>query len=76
MSGLKLLLMISAQDDFHFIHYFPQSYEQPYKVNELVLYTKFFKKCGKFCVNPCLFLSIKHSFNSSNRYPTLLKAHS
>lgn len=50
MSGLKLLLMISAQDDFHFIHYFPQSYEQPYKVNELVLYTKFFKKCGKGCL--------------------------
>ena len=50
MSGLKLLLMISAQDDFEFIHYFPQSYQQPYKVNELVLYTKFFKKCGKGCL--------------------------
>lgn len=42
--------MISAQDDFNFMHYFPESYEQPYKVNELVLYTKFFKKCGKGCL--------------------------
>ena len=50
MSGLKLLLMISTEDDFHFIHYFPQSYEQPYKVNELVLYTRFFKRCGKGCL--------------------------
>ena len=47
MSSLKVLLLISAQDDFHFIHYFPSSYEQPYKVNELILYTKFFKNCGK-----------------------------
>ena len=50
MSELKLLLMISAQDDFQFIQYFPQSYEQPYKVNELLLYSKFFKKCGKGCL--------------------------
>lgn len=47
MSGLKILLLVSAQDDFQFFHYFPPSYEQPYKVNELILYTKFFKNCGK-----------------------------
>jgi hypothetical protein len=50
MSGLKVLLMTSAQDDFHFYHYFPQSYEQPYKVNELLLYSNYFKNCGKGCL--------------------------
>ena len=50
MSGLKILLLTSAQDDFQFFQYFPQSYEQPYKVNELLLYTKYFKNCGKGCL--------------------------
>ena len=50
MSGLEILLMISIQDDFPFIQYFPTTYERPHLVNELILISKFFKKCGNGCL--------------------------
>ena len=50
MSGLQVLLMMSCQDDFPFIQYFPSSYEQPHLINELLIVSKFFKNCGKGCL--------------------------
>lgn len=50
MPGLEVLLMVSIQDDSQFLQYFPKNYEKPYIINELLLITKFFKKCGKGCL--------------------------
>ena len=47
MSGLEVLLMVSTQDDSQFLQYFPINFEKPYLINELLLISKFFKKCGK-----------------------------
>ena len=50
MSELQILLMMNVDNEHQFIEYFPQVYEQPYKINELMILSKFFKNCGKGCL--------------------------
>ena len=50
MSELQILLMMNVDDEHPFIEYFPQAYEQPYNINELMILSKFFKNCGKGCL--------------------------
>ena len=50
MTGIQILLLISIEDDFHFVQYFPKSYEQPNLISELLLISKFFQNCRKGCL--------------------------
>lgn len=50
MAELKILLMTSIDDEFQFSKYFPEIYESSYIITELLILTKYFKKCGKGCL--------------------------